>query len=667
MRVLQNLLIVSLLVTASACEFTYKIKSGDEAYEVKQYAVASEMLAEEYNESNNPQVRAQRAFMLARSYEHMNNPKEAAVWFQIAAQEGYGDEAMVKYAENLAGTQRYEEAIEVYRQLMAKSGDGILYRPRITAVNQAMQWLRDADKSEYKIGTVTFNSSSSDFAPYVLGPNVVLFTSDRENGGGEAYNWTGRSFSDIYVAHTDANTVESFDAAINSKHNDGTITFTGDRNQMYFSRCFQGAGQYDSYCKLMTSVKQGGSWTDPVELPFLKDGVNYAHPVLSANDSLMIFSSNDPGGAGGYDLYYTKLTIDGWADPVILSGRINTPGDEMYPSLHNDTLYFSSDRHSTMGGLDIFKSYVSFSGEWTPAYNLKAPINSGWDDFGFVVDTFSPLRGNIIQQGYFSSSRDNGDGSDDIYTFSRAMTEETADDEIVVADADAEDEKIRYELYLAIRVMEPIFADHKDPNSERTGKRPLVRARVNIEEGDMAQTFRTDEDGYLIMSIDWESIYHIQAKFSGFLSKRVDFNANVLEKDPEEPVKTHNLVIVLDPIFKGKEILLENIYYDLDKWDIRDDAEPSLNGLVAILKDNPGIKIELGSHTDCRADDAYNIELSQKRAQSAVDYLISKRIDGSRLRAVGYGETQFAVDCECSHCTEAEHQANRRTTFKIVQ
>jgi len=666
MRIVEFLMMIALLITGVGCDFTYKIKSGEEAYEVKQYAVAAEMLHEEYSQIGTPQEQAQKAFMLAQSYEQMNNPGQAAHWFQVAAEDGYGDEALARYADNLAKMQRYEEAIDVYRHLMTKSGDGTLYRPRITACNQANQWLTDSDKSEYTIERAQFNSPASDFAPYVMGPDIILFTSDRDNGGGEAYNWTGRAFSDIYIANIDINTVESFDQGINSKHNDGTIAFNSDRNKLYFSRCFQG-DQFDFHCQLMMSDKQGGTWTEPVPLPFIKEGINYAHPTLSENDSLMIFSSNDPNGAGGYDLYYTRLTVEGWEEPVILSARINTVGDEMYPSLHKDTLYYSSDHHVGMGGLDIFKSYINARGEWTPSYNLKAPINSGWDDFGFVVDTFARLRGNTIQTGYFSSSREGGIGSDDIYAYTRATPEVSVADQIAAADAASEEDKIHYELYLAIRIMEPIFADHNDPNSEIVGGRPLVRARIEIEEGVMARPFRTDEDGYLIMAIDWESTYYITAKFTGFLSKRMDFNANVLEKDPEEPIKTHNLVIVLDPIFKGKEILLDDIYYDLDKWDIRKDAEPSLNGLVSLLKDNPRVSIELGSHTDCRADDDYNMDLSQKRAQSAVDYLISKGIKGSRLQAVGYGETKFAINCECSLCTEEEHQANRRTTFKIVQ
>ena len=218
---------------------------------------------------------------------------------------------------------------------------------------------------------------------------------------------------------------------------------------------------------------------------------------------------------------------------------------------------------------------------------------------------------------------------------------------------------------MAVRVMEPVFEDPEDPNSPRVDKRPLNRARVNVGQGVRGQTFQTDTEGYLVLEIEYDQVYNLDARFRGFLGKRLDFNSATIERDPEDPVKTHNIEIVLEPIFRGKEIVLQNIYYDLDKWDIRADAEPSLNELVAIMKDNPRINIELGSHTDCRADDDYNLDLSQKRAQSAVDFLVAKGIDPNRLVAVGYGETSFAVNCACQDCTEDEHQANRRTTFKI--
>ena len=653
------------LLLVAGCEFTYKIKSGEEAFEVKQYSVAAEMLSEEYGQSASMSEKARKAFMLGRSYEMMNNPEEAVHWFGIAAQDQYGAQALERYADNLVRLERYDEAIEAYTELMRLSGDATSFRPQVTACRQAATWKKDANKSDYAVNQASFNSPASDYAPYVMGPDIVLFTSDRDNGSNETYQWTGRGYSDIYIAHLNANSVEVFDPEINSEHNDGTVAMSSDRRLIYFSRCYDDESSHDQYCKLVVSARQGDSWTEVDVLPFVKPDVNYGHPALSANDSLMIFSCNAPEGLGGYDLYYSELGPNGWNEPVALSSRINTPGNEKFPSLHQDTLYFSSDHHVGMGGLDVFKTYVSSSGDWTPPINLKAPINSGWDDFGFVVDTFAQPRGLVVQSGYFASSRDNGNGGDDVYAFERIVRK----DEEVVAGADpdtAESEEIKYELYLAIRVLEPIFTDPSDPNSERRGQSALERARVNISSGMIGRQFRTDEAGYVIIESDYESQYAIEAQFRGFLTRKATFDASTIEKDPEEPIKTHNIVLVLEPIFKGKEIVLQNIYYDLDKWDIREDAEPALNELATILRDNPNVRIELGSHTDCRADDDYNLDLSQKRAQSAVDFLTSKGIDPARMTARGYGETQFAVNCECTDCSEEQHQENRRTTFKII-
>ena len=662
---MQRIATISFLVVwvFAGCEFTYKIKSGEEAFEVKQYAVAAEMLNEEYTESASASEKARKAYMLGRSYEMMNNPREAVKWYGIAAQDNYGAEALVRYAENLARLERYEEAIEAYGQAMSLTGDPTAYRPQVTACRQASTWKANSDKSEYDVSPVSFNSAASDYAPYVMGPDIVLFTSDRPNGSNDTYKWTGRGFSDIYIAHVNTNSVEVFDQEINSDFNDGTVAMNSDRRLIYFSRCYDNGG-LDQYCKLVVSAKQGEAWTEAEILPFVKEEVNYGHPALSANDSVLIFSCNDPEGIGGYDLYYSELGESGWAEPVLFSSRINTSGDEKFPSLHHDTLYFSSNHHVGMGGLDIFKTYISQSGDWTPPINLKAPVNSGWDDFGFVVDTFATLRGNELQKGYFSSSRESANGSDDVYSYKRIR--KTVEEVVAGNPVDTVEKPINYELFLAIRVLEPVLVDPSDPNSERRGKRPLERARVNINEGMIGRQFRTDEAGYVILKADYDSEYFIEARFRGFLARKASFDATTIEKDPDEPTKTYNIELVLEPIFKGEEIILQNIYYDLDKWDIREDAEPALNELASILRDNPAIRIELGSHTDCRADDEYNLELSQKRAQSAVDYLTSRGIDASRMIARGYGETNFAVNCECGSCTEEQHQANRRTTFKIV-
>ena len=658
-------LVATILLALGSCDFTYRIKSGQEAFDVKRYAVAVEMLQSEYGESNDQKSKAYKAFLIGQSYDKMGENEDALTWYQKAAEHQYGIEALEAYAHTARRLERYDLAIDTYEQLMSSTNQTLRYRALITVCQQAREWLAGISNSEYQVDLVSFNSPGSDYGPYILGPERVVFTSDRGNDRhSNTYFWTGRSFSDLYLANTATSTVQTFDPTVNSEHNEGTIALSADRREMFFSRCFE-QGEYDMYCKLMYCQTQGATWSDPVPMAFLKEGVNYGHPVFARGDSLLIFSSNDPDGVGGYDLYYSEKKAGVWQEPVLLSGNINTPGNEQFPSMHVDTLYFSSDHLPGMGGLDVFRSYLLPNGSWSQPLNLKPPVNSGWDDFGFVVDTFMPVRGNVLQTGYLSSSRQNGVGSDDIYAYVKMRPEQPSEE--IITDEVTEDEKINYQIFLAIRVVEPLFEDPLDPNSLRVGKRPLSRARLNIGSGSDMRSLRTDEEGYLILEMEYEKLYRLQARFRGFLTQRREFSSINLDKDPNDPVKTYNVEFVLEPIFKDKEIILESIYYDLDEWAIRDDAKPSLDSLASILRDNPGIRIQLGSHTDCRADDDYNLELSQKRAQSAVDYLITSGIPATRLTAMGYGESQFAVDCECTDCSEEEHQKNRRTTFKVVQ
>jgi len=372
---LWNLLLITAFISGG-CNFTYKIKSGAEAFEVKQYALAVSMLAEEYQELPPGPAKAEKAFMTGLAYEYMNNASSAVEWFAQAAVDNYGPEAYVKYAENLTILEEYEEAIGAYEQVGAMTNDPIAYRAEITTCKQAQQWKEGEAKSEYLIRPASFNSPGADYSPYVMGPDVVLFTSDRQGEKDEVYNWTGRGFSDIYIAHLGTNRVESFDEAINSPDNEGTVAMTSDRNAIYFSRCFD-SGSYDMHCKIVMASKQGPSWSEPEVLSFNSDDINYGHPTLTANDSVMIFSCNDPEGYGGYDLYVSQLTEEGWSEPVNLSPRINTPGDEKFPSLYRDTLFFSSNHHVGMGGLDIFVSRMKEDGSWGKAKNLGYPIIIG--------------------------------------------------------------------------------------------------------------------------------------------------------------------------------------------------------------------------------------------------------------------------------------------------
>lgn len=651
-----------------SCSFTQKIRTGEEAYEVKQYSIAAQMLTEEYKQTTYLNEKGKKAYLIGNSYERMNIIESAINWYRLADEHNYGIQAKEKYAEMLKRAQRYEEAANVYQQLWKENNNAVQYRQKQMSCQLALEWQSEKDSNPYQVETLPFNTPSSDYSPYVMGPGLIAFTSDRpQSTGDDLYTWTGHHFSDLFVVNVSSNLVESFDPTINSKDNEGTIILNRDQTEMYFTRCFT-ENTYDGFCKIMYSVRRGSGWSEPEQLPFQLDEVNYGHPVISDSDSLMFFSCNDPSGAGGYDLYYSVRGQDGWEEPVILSNRINTVGNEKFPSLHRDTLYFSSDHHLGMGGLDIFKTFPLSDGKWAAPQNLKPPVNSGWDDFSFVVDTFARLRADEAQKGFFSSSRITGEGSDDIYAYTKINRSPSGDDPDVITDVNKPKPPSikKFRLYLALKVVAPVLEDPEDPNSRRIGKKGLKNVAVTGSFGPRASLFQTDEQGYAIFEIEYDTEYRYDAEHPNHFANYLELDTRNIEKDPDEPTKTINRELMLEPIIRNKEIVLNNIYYDLDKWAIRDDAKPTLDSLAEILKLNPRINIELGAHTDCRDTDDYNMTLSQRRAQSAMLYLSRKGIKSNRLSSVGYGETKPAVDCICEDCSEDQHQANRRTTFKIV-
>jgi outer membrane protein OmpA-like peptidoglycan-associated protein len=348
-----------------------------------------------------------------------------------------------------------------------------------------------------------------------------------------------------------------------------------------------------------------------------------------------------------------------------MGSLINSAGEEEYPTVYKDTLYYSSDHFAGLGGLDIFKTYLDQNGKWAPPINLRAPINSGADDFGYVVDTFSKADKKVLLSGYFTSSRGGVSQMDDIYAFT-VHVDSTASTVITPVDTAVAEKPINYQLFLVIKVVEPVYSVKDDPNSPKLENRPLPNGPVIISEGVTDQRMTSDQFGEILFKLDWNKNYTFTARYRDHLAATVTINTAEIVKDPEKPSITLNRTLVLDPIFKNKEIVLENIFYDYDQWFIREDAKPSLNALSAILKANPNIRIQLTSHTDCRGTDEYNLDLSQKRAQAAIDYLVSTGIQPKRLEAVGMGESALAVNCVCENCTEAEHQKNRRTTFKII-
>ncbi|HHB78988.1 MAG TPA: flagellar motor protein MotB [Saprospiraceae bacterium] len=636
---------------AQACAYTIKIKDGQTAFDQKQYAVAIPFLKKEFNKTKSPAKQGKIAFMLGESYRITGQPATAADWFAKAYAKSYGPDALKAQALALKQKGDYEMAMVAFQELGREIGSPYEYRREVNACQDAIDWLKTEKKQGVTIERPDFNSSSNDFAPAIFKDDQLVFVSDRNAATGDKnYAWTGRKFTDLFVQKDGV--VAPFDPSLNTPFNEGPVCFNQDFSELILTRCDQ-ENDKTINCRLFSCKWDGAHWSAPIPLAFQENGNNYIHPALSKDGNTLYFASDHKDGWGGYDLYFSERTNTGWSPPQLLSRIINTIGDEVFPTLEEDTLYFSSNYLGGMGGLDLFKSTKTGPNQWTPPKNLKSPINSPGDDFGLVV-TQTGNGKDFLKEGYISSNRN---GQDDILFFRKKTVPKPPVEK---------PKEITYKNFLKVISLEKIYADPDNPSSKVLGRKPLAEVELTIFDGKNTQKVTTNEYGEYEFELGKDVDYSFTGSKPDFLKNMVTYSSKGFGKDPENPVQHYELELVLDKIFKNKEIRLENIYYDFNKWDIREDAKPSLDKLAAMLLENPDIKIELASHTDCRGGEKYNRELSQKRADSAISYLISKGIDATRLVARGYGKSQPAVNCVCSKCTEEEHQFNRRTTFKIL-
>ena len=667
-----------MLLLLSACSYTLKIKDGATAYERKQFAIAVPLLEKEFGRAKTRKEKGQLAYLLGDSYRRIGQDEKSLPWFEAAYSNNFGADALKAQAFTLKKLERYAAARDVFKNLGIEIGSPYEYRKEITAATIAEGWLKERPNNGWSMEAVPFNSAQNDFAPVFFPDGRLVFTSDRNMiVGKENYRWTGNKFMDIFIAEPKSASPQTFESQWNTAGNEGTPCFNKSATEAFFVRA---AGAYkgdDAFCKIYFSDKNrtDALWSVPVPLPFQKEKINYFHPALSADGNTLYYACNDPEGWGGFDLWSAQRnpkTETGWDEPKLLPRSVNTLSNELFPSFDADTLYFASDGHTGMGGLDVFRTYKSEKNAWSPPQNLKSPINSGADDFSFIVEngklkteSEKPSKpGDFIKAGYFTSNRplESAKGGDDIYRFEQRVPPPKPPKVDTVPP-----KPLVYKIVLEGYVLEKIYSDPANPNSKILGRKPLTGATVQAEWSGKKQLFTVKEDGFFKMELAENTDYNFNATLAGYLANSAKFSTKGIAKDPTNPVQTFEIEIVLDQIFRNREIVLENIYYDYDKWDIRPDAEPTLNRLAEVLRQNADIRIQLGSHTDCRGNDAYNQSLSQRRAESAVNYLISKGIDASRLSAKGYGESQPADLCSCSSCSEAQHQINRRTTFKVVE
>jgi len=616
------------------------------AYEAGEYYKAIDLFKRAYSKVSDRERQAEIVFRIAECYRITGEPRQAALWYRKALQQEYqGPELYLRYGQSLMRYERFEEAEEqfrIYKDLVPDDprGDWGIESARVT-----QEWI--SDPTGYIVENMRyFNSFKRDWSPAYANEDYmeVMFTSTRDDSEGKAiHGATGESFADIYSSTMDRKGKWSVPVpveSLNSEFEDGAVSFTSDFSTLYMTRCKMGKNEQVA-CQIYSSSRSGAQWSDPAPLDIIGDSITSAHPAISPDGQTLYFVSDMPGGIGGNDIWVVTKEGGSWGDPKNLGEEINTPGNELFPFVHADgTLYFSSDSRIGMGGLDIYKAKKDELGNWV-VENMRPPINSVEDDFGIVFESGS-------ERGFFSSSR-KGRGNDEIFSF----------------------------------VLPPLeFAGNGTVRDDKNNN-ILSGAKVTAVGSDgITIESTTGEDGTFRFMLKPATDYVFIAGKEGYLRGKARESTKGLEQSKE-----FDVTVYLSST--ERVIELPNIFYDFAKWDLRPESMVSLDNLVETLNDNPNVTIELMSHTDSRGTPADNIELSQKRAQSVVDYLISKGIAADRLMARGYGESQPKVVDEKireSHDfleigdvltesfinqlpveqQEQAHQINRRTEFRVL-
>ncbi len=645
------------LTTTAVIAFAFSVnaqknylKDADVAFDHHQYFNAIELYKQAYVKTKKADAKSKILYRTAVSYQEINDMQGAETYYNKAIKAKYPDPiAHLKLGDCLKAQKKYPEAIIEYTAYKKEAPSDVAGENGVKSCELAQQWkdAKNTPETRLKVENMALiNSKESDFSPAYSDKkgNKLIFTSTRQGGLGSIDVNTGQNHSDLYETALDKNgkwsTPVALGANIVSKMNDASVSVSKKGDVMYMTRCPEEKNK-QLKCQIYVCKKQGPSWAEPVLLPFNIDTIAFGHPAISADGKTLYFTSKLPGGFGGKDIW--KSTVEGkeFGAPVNLGPSINTPGDEMYPYITDDdkTLYFSSNYHLGMGGLDLFKAEKSADGKFTKApENLKYPMNSEGDDFGIIFEGKK-------MRGYFTSNREGGKGSDDIYSFN----------------------------------LPPLLFNLSGTVVSAEGNEPVQNAMIHLKgsNGDLFEE-KTGADGIYNFKLKENTSYEITVatdKQTVSKSFKLGFLANkdlgklttVGENESKDFVKD----FALTPV--KAEIRFPAVLYELGKADLKPESKDSLNFLYQTLIDNPTIVIELQAHTDSRGNNAKNQILSDARAKSCVDYLsIEKKIPLERLKSKGWGETKLLVKddvinkAKTKEEKEALHQKNRRTVFRIV-
>ncbi|UPQ78200.1 OmpA family protein [Flavobacterium azooxidireducens] len=628
-----------------------KIKKADKNYEQFAYVDAIktyEKVAEKGHKS------VELFQKLANAYYFQSKLEDANKWYTelFAMNQEVEPEYYFRYAQTLKSVGDYKKADQMMEKFYQKSGND--NRTKIGKTQK--DYLAEIKKNSgrYQIKNAGINSEFSDYGTAFYKDELV-FASARDTGSisSKKHSWTNQSYTNLYGAKvTDNGNFESpkkFSKSVSSKYHESTPVFTQDGNTMYFTRNNFNNGKKgrDSertiLLKLYKATKEGDKWTNVTELPFNSNEYSVAHPALSPDEKTLYFASNMPGTIGGdqSDIFKVNINADGsYGTPENLGDKINTEGRETFPYVtDNNELYFASDGHPGLGGLDVFVTQLKDDGSVGSIKNVGEPVNSNMDDFAFLIDTKT-------KNGFVSSNRKEDNlGYDDIYKFTEILPIPKDCEQLltgIVVDDDSQ-EPIAYAKVILYDATENKL---KELTSDAEGKYDFGTVECDIKLKIRAEkpTYNTNE---ISVSIPKES---------GTTDSKVALELT------EKPLQ------IGDPL--NEALNIDIIYFDLDKSNIRPDAAVELAKVLEVMKEYPTMKIDVRSHTDCRQTAKYNEALSDRRAKSTIAWLIKNGIATDRLTGRGYGESQLVNDCGCeptndSPCSEEQHQKNRRSEFII--
>lgn len=640
-----------------------KAQAADEDFLNMRYSLAIPKYKKAYSRTKSNKTEKNRiSYQMAECYRLTNQIKRAEAFYKRLERAKYDRTeplVLLYLADAQCAAAKYDEAIENYKLYTERVPEDPRGKVGIESCKLAIEW--EKNPSNFEVSTEKkLNSREDDFSPAYSEntANAIIFTSSRDGSTGKKTDdWTGMNFTDLFYSKQDKKggwstpVLADANQAVNTEANEGQASFNANFGNMYFTRCGKENTTING-CQIYVTRKQGRGWGEPEKVDLGGDSTAvFGHPAVSPDETMLIFSSPKSGGAGGKDLWVVtrKGASGAFSTPRNLGPTINTKGDEVFPFLRGDSvLYFASNGLPGMGGLDIFKSVKQADGSWGTPVNMRPPINTNFDDFGIC---FNP---DGLNEGFFSSNRRGGRGGDDIYYFINPPLLYTVHGKII----------------------------------DNSTLQPLESVSVSLIGSDgTTLVAKSNTVGYYEFNKDQvkpNTTYEfVVAKDKYFNEKATETTVGLdVSKDFEMNFK-------LDPI-PDTPIVLPEILYDLGKWDLKPQFQDSLQGLIQTLDANETIMVELAAHTDNRDTDEKNDILSQKRAESVVDYLIQRGIDPDRLIAKGYGERVplkltkdiardgytfkkgtvltggFIDSLPSTAIKEAAHQMNRRTEFSIV-